>query len=101
MNLKILKQVISLFDEKKKPTQNKKQKQEYNDLVLQYNQLLIKYNHLKKRFRNDQVRIDKTKYLCTVLRPLMEKVEKQNIHAVNAFLSQPPLRNLFVDFFDL
>ncbi len=88
----LLKEILSIFEEKKKP---KKKNMKYKHLKKDYNELLMKCNYLEKRFKEDKERIEKTKYLCFILKPLMEKVENQNIQAVNAFLSQPPLRNLF------
>ena len=93
--MSLLKEILSIFEEKKIPKRNKQQTKEYKHLKKEYEELLIKYNYLAKRFKEDKERIEKTKYLCAILRPLMEKVEKQNIDAVNAFLSQPPIRNLF------
>jgi hypothetical protein len=95
MLLLFLKEILSNFDEEKIPTHNKKQKKALKNLKKEYNKILMENNHLKRLFRQDNIRIQKTKYLCAALRPAMEKLENQNIEAVNAFLSQPPIRNLF------
>ncbi len=94
MLLLVLKEILSIFDEEKIPN-NKKHKKAFKNLKKEYNKIQIENNHLKRLFREDKERIQKTKYLCAALRPAMEKLELQNIEAVNAFLSQPPLRNLF------
>ena len=63
------------------------------------NRELREYKQYKKRCLDNKRREEKTRYIYQIVKPILERVERQNIDAINKYLEDcVPLRNLFLDF---